>query len=95
MSCKLGVPNQLLEIVGHANQIPLDYTVLEVKTGRVQITRDELAVMHVFDTIDHHTEDRDGLLEVKVLLTEGLPGELVVRRLCCKLDQALLGVRRG
>lgn len=65
-----------------------------MKSGRVQITRDELAVMHVFDPTDHHTEDRDGLLKVKVLLTERLPGEFVVGRLCCELDQALFGARR-
>ena len=96
MARVVGASNQFLEVIRHTDKIPLDLAILKMDSGRVQITRDEIAVMHVLHAGDHHSKHRDNLLEVESRpLAECLPVVFVVGRLSRELDQALLSERRG
>lgn len=57
-----GTLEQLLEVVGHTDQVPLDDAVLEVDARRVQVSEDDLLVVDGLEACSQLAEDRNDLL---------------------------------
>ena len=68
-----GGAHQLLEIVRHADEIPLCNAVVHMNARRVQIAAYQACLMHMRHAGSQHTEYRNLLLKVECVPAERLP----------------------
>ena len=56
---KSGILQKLFEVVRHPNQVPLHHTFMKMDARWVQISKDVIIGMHVFDTSGQHSKNRE------------------------------------
>ena len=89
MSTKVFILEELLEVVGHADQIDLDHLVDAMDTSWMHVSEDYTALLvNMVNTLNELSEHRDGLLQRHWLLAEALPLRNVLWALTCDLHQA-------
>ena len=77
---KSSIFQKFFEVVWHSDQVPLYHTFVHMDARWVQIPKDVIIGMHVFDTSGQHSKNREKLLEIEVRFAKGFPRHSVVWR---------------